>query len=163
MNYEHLVQINDPLNPLLTPMSREQLWQGLLLRAERPELFVLGLEGCTILSRHADGLERELDYGAAKVRDRVVLRPLDSVEYLIDATDTYVGGSLTMKIESPDEGQLFLRFAYRTSLPTTTDPETTRTSEIVKSAYREADIDTVRVIREMAETGKLAPSSGPLH
>lgn len=163
MNYEHLVQINDPLNPLLTPMSREQLWQGLLLRAERPELFVLGLEACTILSRHEDGLERELDYGAAKVRDRVILRPLDSVEYLIDATDTYVGGSLTMKIESPDEGQLFLRFAYRTSLPTSEDLEATRTSEIVKSAYREADIDTVRVIREMAETGKLAPSSGPLH
>ena len=33
MNYEHLVQINDPLNPLLDTLTREQLWAGLVLRA----------------------------------------------------------------------------------------------------------------------------------
>lgn len=163
LNYEHLVQINDPLNPLLEPLTREQLWQGLLLRAEQPMLFVLGLEGCTILERHEDGFERELDYGPAKVRDRVVLKILESVEYVIAPTAQHVGGSLTMKIEAPDAAQLFVRFIYRTSLPTSDDAEAVRTSEIVKSAYREADIDTVRTIREMAETGKLAPPTGPLH
>lgn len=164
MNYEHLVQINDPLNPLSTPLSREQLWLGLVLRAEQPELFVLGLEGCKILSRTEHQLERELDYGAAKVRDRVALQPFERVEYVIEPTDTYVGGSLTMAIESPDDVQLFIRFTYRTSLNNAEDDaDAARTSEIVKSAYREADIDTVRMIRELAETGKLATASGPLH
>ncbi|MCY0387791.1 SRPBCC family protein [Robbsia sp. Bb-Pol-6] len=167
MNYEHLVQINDPLNPLIAPLSREQLWQGLVLRAEQPELFVLGLEGCTILSREGNMLRRELDYGPAKVRDRVILQPHDHVEYIIEPTAHHVGGSLRITIETPDALQLFLRFAYSTSLPAAddaaADAETARTSEIVKSAYREADIDTVRTIRELADAGKLITPSGPLH
>ena len=32
MRFEHLIQINDPLMPLLDTLSREQLWRGLVLR-----------------------------------------------------------------------------------------------------------------------------------
>lgn len=152
MNFEHLVQVNDPLNPLAETLTRDQLWQGLVLRAEQPQLFVLGLDSCTILSRTADTLERELHYGHATVRDRVTLTTNESVRYDILATDTHVGGSLTMTIEQPDALQLFLRFEYATTLPTPDTEDERQTSEIVKSAYREADIDTVRLIREYART-----------
>ena len=165
MNYEHLVQINDPLNPLLGTLSLGQLWQGLVLRAEQPQRFVLGLEKCTILSRAGNVMERELVYGpSATVRDRVTLRPYESIEYMIDATTEHVGGSLTMSIEAPDEAQLFVRFAYRTSLASGYQADPEGTSEFVKSAYRESDIDTIRVIRQMAERGDLdtAPT-GPTH
>ena len=148
MNFEHLVQINDPLNPLVESMTREQLWEGLVLRAEQPQLFVLGLDSCTILARTDSTLERELHYGHATVRDRVTLTPNDSVRYDILATDAHVGGSLTMTIEQPDALQLFLRFEYRTTLPTADNEDARQTSEIVKSAYRESDIDTVRLIRQ---------------
>ncbi|HEY3599621.1 MAG TPA: SRPBCC family protein [Paraburkholderia sp.] len=152
MNFEHLIQINDPLNPLVANMTRDQLWEGLVLRAEQPQLFVLGLDSCTILSRTGGSFERELHYGQATVRDRVTLQPKESVRYDIMATQSYVGGSLTMKIEQPDPLQLFLRFEYRTTLPTTEqgslDPDVRQTQEIVKSAYRESDIDTVRLIRQ---------------
>lgn len=150
MNFEHLVQVNDPLNPLVETITRDQLWEGLVLRAEQPQLFVLGLDSCAILSRTADTLERELHYGNATVRDRVTLTPHESVRYDILATETYVGGSLTMTIEQPDAVQLFLRFEYATTLPTPDTEDARQTSEIVKSAYREADIDTVRLIREYA-------------
>ena len=56
-----------------------------------------------------------------------------------------------MTIEQPDDLQLFLRFEYRTSLPSAdenVDPDAHQTEEIVKSAYRESDIDTVRLIRQ---------------
>lgn len=150
MNFEHLVQVNDPLNPLAETLTRDQLWQGLVLRAEQPQLFVLGLDSCTILSRTADTLERELHYGHATVRDRVTLTANESVRYDILATDAHVGGSLTMTIEQPDALQLFLRFEYATTLPAPDTEDDRQTSEIVKSAYREADIDTVRLIREYA-------------
>jgi hypothetical protein len=148
LNFEHLIQINDPQNPLVAPMTREQLWEGLVLRAEQPQLFVLGLDSCTILSREENTLERELHYGHATVRDRVTLTPDQSVRYDILPTETYVGGSLTMTIEEPDEAQLFLRFEYRTTLPAGVTEDERQTSEIVKSAYRESDIDTVRLIRQ---------------
>lgn len=156
LNFDHLIQINDPLNPLIEPLTREQLWHGLVLRAEQPQLFVPGLDRCVIRSRVGDVLERELQYGpAALVRDRAILTPETQVRYEIAATETYVGGSLTMTIEQPDELQLFLRFEYRTTLPEsrTEGEEAHRTQEIVKSAYREADIDTVRLIRQYAHTG----------
>ncbi|CAD6506967.1 SRPBCC family protein [Paraburkholderia metrosideri] len=158
MNFEHLIQINDPLNPFVDSMTRDQLWEGLVLRAEQPQLFVMGLDSCTILSREGNVLERELHYGKATVRDRVTLEESRSVRYDILPTADYVGGSLTMTIEQPDELQLFLRFEYATTLPVSTDQDAVQTQEIVKSAYRENDIDTVRLIRQYVQT-KQAPGS----
>jgi hypothetical protein len=164
LNFEHLIQINDPLNPFVEAMTREQVWEGLVLRAEQPQLFVIGLDSCKILSRRGEVLERELHYGQAVVRDRVTMTPEDSVRYDILPTADYVGGSLTMSIEQPDELQLFLRFTYSTTLPVADDPNASadalQTQEIVKSAYREADIDTVRLIRQYAHGRK---QKGPLH
>jgi hypothetical protein len=164
LNFEHLIQINDPLNPFVESMTREQLWEGLVLRAEQPQLFVIGLDSCTILSREGEVMERELHYGQAVVRDRVTLNAGTSVRYDILPTPDYVGGSLTMKIEQPDDLQLFLRFTYSTTLPVADDEtapaDALQTQEIVKSAYREADIDTVRLIRQYAH-GR--GEEGPLH
>lgn len=161
MNFEHLIQINDPLNPFVETMTREQLWEGLVLRAEQPQLFVLGLDSCTILSRTDSVLERELHYGEATVRDRVTLTASESVRYDILPTQSYVGGSLTVSIEQPDDLQLFLRFKYETTLPAADTEDERTTSEIVKSAYRESDIDTVRLIRQYVQGGAQAP--GQLH
>ena len=141
MNFEHLIQINDPLNPFVESMTREQLWEGLVLRAEQPQLFVIGLDSCTILSREGDVLERELHYGqATRARSRDADGRAPSVRYDILPTADYVGGSLTMTIEQPDELQLFLRFTYATTLPVADDPNASadahQTQEIVKSAYR---------------------------
>lgn len=160
MNFEHLIQVNDPLNPLVESLTRQQLWEGLVLRAEQPQLFVIGLDSCTILSRTDLTLERELHYGAATVRDRVTLTPNESVRYDILATEAHVGGSLTMTIEQPDALQLFLRFEYKTTLPTADTEDARQTTEIVKSAYREADIDTVRLIRKYVHDSS---GSGAVH
>ena len=76
---EHLIQINDPLMPLLDTLTREQLWRGLVMRAEEPTQFMLGLEVATIHSRREIGDEieliRTLDFGSFKVNDRVLLLP----------------------------------------------------------------------------------------
>jgi hypothetical protein len=160
LNFEHLIQINDPLNPFVDTLTPEQLWEGLVLRAEQPQLFVMGLDSCTILSRTDSTLERELHYGSATVRDHVTLTPQQSVRYDILATEAHVGGSLTMTIEQPDDLQLFLRFEYRTTLPAADTEDARQTQEIVKSAYREADIDTVRLIRQYAQN---SPDAGALH
>jgi hypothetical protein len=109
-------------------------------------------------------MERELHYGLAVVRDRVTLTPGASVRYDILPTADHVGGSLTMAIEQPDELQLFLRFTYSTTLPVADEanasPDVLQTQEIVKSAYREADIDTVRLIRQYVHGPK---GQAPLH
>ncbi|VVE00555.1 hypothetical protein PAQ31011_02118 [Pandoraea aquatica] len=155
MQYEHLIEVNDLLNPLTFALSRDQLWRGLVLRAEQPEAFVLGLDECTMLERTEDALSRELRFGETVVLDRVVFESMQSVRYETAATDAHAGGTLTMRIEEPNPTHLFVRFTYSTTLQEDAVTADTRYSEFVKSAYREADIDTVRRIRELAEQGAL--------
>jgi glyoxylase-like metal-dependent hydrolase (beta-lactamase superfamily II) len=153
VNFEHLIQINDPLNPLLAPLSRQQLWKGLMTRVENPVPFLPGLESCEIVERSDAGLTRVLRFGQATIRDRVTCRSEEWVCFEVVPGPGHAGGSLTITIEEPSPSVLFLRFAYRTSLPEATNGEELRYAEYVKSAYHESDLDTVRLIREMSVAG----------
>ena len=155
MRFEHLVEINDPGNPTLEPLTADQLWQGLVLRAESPELFVLGLDRAEIVARGDGWLERVLHFGQAHISDRVVYVPPRAVRYETAATAEHAGGTLTMTIETPAAGALLVRFVYETTMPNVDASGDDRYAEIVKSAYHEADLDTVRKIREIASTGRL--------
>jgi len=149
VNFEHLIQINDPLNPFLQPLSREQLWAGLMARVENPLPFLPGLESCEIIERSEAGLTRVLNFGQATIRDRVTSVAGEWVCFEVVPGPGHAGGSLTITIEEPSPNALFLRFAYRTSLPEASNGEEMRYAEYVKSAYHESDLDTVRLIREM--------------
>lgn len=157
MRYEHLVQINDPLMPLLDTLTRNQLWQGLVLRAEEPTQFVLGLEGATIHTREVrDGvheLTRTLDFGSFRVEDRVrLIRDLRS-EIHTKAGPTWPASRLTITIEEPAPELLFLRFLYESDeMGGETDPIVVALRE---QAYESADLDTVVRIRALAEQGVL--------
>ncbi|GAB3092371.1 SRPBCC family protein [Cupriavidus yeoncheonensis] len=155
MRFEHLVEINDPGNPQLDPLTPDQLWQGLVLRAESPELFVLGLDRAEVVGRGDGWIDRVLHFGAATIHDHVVFEPRRQVRYETAATADHAGGTLTMAIETPAPGALLLRFVYHTTMPAVDASGDDRYAEIVKSAYHEADIDTVRNIREIAATGRL--------
>ena len=101
MRFSHLIQINDPLNPLIDPLSREQLWRGLVYRAENPLPFVLGLDECRIVVRTERTLRRELHFGSLTVRDRVTLDPMKQVRYETEAGAGLPASSLVMTIEEP--------------------------------------------------------------
>lgn len=153
MKFEHLVQINDPGNPLIESLTREQLWQGLMHRVEDPLPFLPGLESCTILERRETGIRRELNFGAARIQDQVTYEEDLWVRFDIPAAESHAGGSLTITIEEPAAGHLFLRFAYQTTLAEAKFSEDAGYVEYVKSAYHESDVDTVRIIRTLA-TGR---------
>lgn len=158
MNFEHLVQINDPADPLLTPLSRRQLWQGLIRRVERPEEFLVGVEHVAIVARGEGWLQREMRLGTMLVCDRITLEEEQRVLFDTAPSEHHGGGQFVMSIEEPGEGALFVRFSYRTALsetPTGNANDDANFVEYVKSAYRDTDVDAVRWIRELAETGEL--------
>lgn len=155
MKFEHLIEINDPGNPLIESLSREQLWQGLMLRVENPLPFLPGLESCTILERQAAELLRELDFGAATIQDRVTFEPGHWVRFDILPSESHAGGSLLITIEEPAAEHLFLRFAYRTTLAEAAFSEDAGYVEYVKSAYHQSDVEMVRIIRTLAAGGTL--------
>jgi hypothetical protein len=153
MNFEHLIAINDPGNPLLVSLSRQQVWAGLLHRVENPLPFLPGLESCSILERAADSLLRELNFGAATIRDRVTLLAGEWVRFDIAPSEQHAGGSLTIRIEEPEAGHLFLRFTYGTTFAASASEEDRAYAEYIKSAYQQSDIDCVRIIRTLAAEG----------
>lgn len=155
MHFEHLIEINNPLNPLIEPLSVEQVWHGLMYRVEEPTVFLPGLERCTILSRQAEQVERELHFGQASVRDTVTFRHLEWVCFESAATTEHAGGRLTIRFDQPAADHLYLRFTYETTLPDGMGAtEGVQVSEYVKAAYRESDLDTVRIIRLIAANGR---------
>ena len=158
MKFEHLIEINDPLNPLMDTITRDQLWRGLVLRADSPKLFVPHLDECTIDERDAGSFRRKLRYGQLEIIDRVVLTPLQEVRYEVAAQGEISASSLVMSIESPSEHALYVRFKYDDGHDAATDEANKMYDEFRKSAYQEADIDTIRVLRELAAEGRLDAS-----
>ena len=155
MKFEHVVIVNEPDNPMVEDMTREELWFGLLCRVEDPRPFLPGLEGCSVLDRSEDELVRELDFGELKIRDRVTLVPMESVTFEAQKTAEHAGGTLTIRIEEPVPEQLVLRFMYATTLEEERDGGPDMIAQFVRSAYHESDIDTVRVIRGIVASGRM--------
>ena len=154
MKFEHLVQINDPLMPLLDPLTRTQVWRGLVRRAEDPVPFVLGLDACEILERGENFLRRALHFGSIVLIDSVRFEPETRVRYASDLAGPHAGSTLTVTIEEPGPYVMFVRFDYET-LQTAADADDARYDGARRNAYREADIDTIRKIREYAANGAL--------
>lgn len=157
MQFEHIVVVNDP-SQAGVPLSRAELWQGLVRRVEDPLAFVESLDKATILSRGANWLTRELWFGKLCVRDKVFLDAETEVRYETEPSDQHSGGTLTMTIEAPAPEVMFVRFVYSTPLPDTAPTETDAGdayyAPYVKAAYQQADIDTILRIRELAAAGE---------
>lgn len=155
MKFHHLIEINDLQNPSASVLTREQLWHGLVLRAEAQTLFMDHLDRCTILERTPETLSRELHYGTLVIRDRVKLTPQEEVLYEVPAQGEIAASRMTMRIEEPVPGAFFVRFDYEEGSPEPHDAMNDFYNEFRRSAYHEADVETIRTIRRLAEEGRL--------
>ncbi len=149
MRYEHLVQINDPGRPDIRPLSREQLWRGLVLRAARPELFDASIDATRTVEEDAARQLSEVRRGAATVTERVELAPDAQVTLTVVGGSGLCGSRLELRIEEPVPHALFVRFVYEVAgeeLPTDEGE-----LSALRQAYYFADLETVRHIRSMVE------------
>ncbi len=159
MKFKHLVEINDPLNPLIDTLTHDQLWQGLVLRAEMPTLFIPWMDRCEVLERDPGSMLRETHFGELVVRDRVTFIPQRQVCYHVPQQGDIPMSMLTMTIEEPQPGILYVRFEYDDGKEDTEEGVDAFYDDFRRSAYEEADIDTIRMIRQLAAEGRL---DGPL-
>lgn len=155
MKFHHIVEINDPLNPLADELTADQVWRGLVRRAVDPVLFVLDLDRCEITRRDDQRLERRLYFGPLVVEDEVVFEPPLRIRYRTQATRDMPAATLCMTIEQPAEGFLAVRFEYDTDVealnPSKHDPLNDFYDGFRREAYKAADLDTIRRIRQLAQ------------
>ncbi|MGI4936568.1 MAG: AtaL-like protein, partial [Janthinobacterium lividum] len=77
------------------------------------------------------------------------------VHYHVPQQKDIPASDLKVTIEEPNPGALFVRFEYDDNNSAKEEPAEAFYNEFRRSAYQESDIDTIRVIREMAAAGSL--------
>lgn len=93
-----------------TGLGRDALWQGLLRKSEDPVPFVRAISGCRVLRRHPDGFEREIVLRGEPVRERVRLRPQESVRF--ERLSGTASGWIENRIVESADGGLALCFTF---------------------------------------------------
>ena len=155
MKYEHLVRINAPHVKSLT---RDQLWRGLMHRVEQPHVFLPHIDRVEILDRGEDFIERVMWFGDMEVRDRIAFDDGVRFHYHTLASEAHAGGHLTVSIEEPDAGELFVRFCYETPLAERVE-DGVDVGSYLRSAWQQSDTEAMQKLRELAASG--AFDAGP--
>jgi hypothetical protein len=155
MKFEHRIEINHLDNPLIPLMTREQLWNGLVLRAEFPGLFISYLDACTITARDLDGLARVLQFGDVKIVDLVQFEFLNCVHYRVPLQGEIPESNMKMTIEEPVPGALSIRFSYEDGYLEAEYEKNAPYHDFRRSMYVEADTNMVSVLRELHKAGRL--------
>jgi hypothetical protein len=149
LKFEHIVQVNDLNNDSIVAISREQLWQGLLLRARCPDKFNHGLR-CQSEQPVDNQFMRVIEAGDSKFCEKVILTPQQSIHTRTLSEIDQLQAESTTRIEEPQAGFLFVRFSYRRELPESSGQ--VDVAEHLKSAYVQLDRDAVAMIRMLAES-----------
>lgn len=148
MKFEHLVQITDFMNPLIDPLTREQLWAGLVKSVEDPAMFLPGVESVAVLGRGPGWLEREVRFGRSCVRDRVTFSGEEHLTCHVASTASTPEALRTVAIEEKPPGDLYLRFRYELR-PQGHARVTEEEAAFLRQAWLRSDIDLVAAIRRL--------------
>ena len=116
LEFEHIVQVNEPENPTSADISRAHLWEGLVLRARSPQRFVEGIE-CFSHPQNGECFVREISAGDSHFYEDVMLEHESRVLTKTQRDKPQIHAESEATIEEPEAGYLFVRFRYRRELP----------------------------------------------
>ncbi len=166
LEFEHIIQINDPDQPLIPPFSRQQLWECLLFRARHPGHFNPALNS-RLENVSAAGFVRYLQFGKMELRDEVRLVPGHEIHTTTAGSDQPLFAESIARIEEPEPQRLFVRFVYRRDSGNGSgsgngqgnEHDGIDVDEYLKAAYVQNDRDAVRLMREIVRDGLLSSGS----
>ena len=148
LEFEHIVQINDPEDGRVKPLSRAEVWAGLLLRAKDPGRFNSALS-CHVSDECLEGFVRCVQAGNTEFREQVTLTHQQKIETVTTGPGQPFHAESVATIEEPATGYLFVRFFYRRDIEDSADGH--MIGEHLKSAYLHMDVDAIALIRMLAE------------
>jgi len=151
VQYEHVLAVNDATSPV--PLTRRQLWNGLMRRVSDPVPFLAGLDHCELLAQDEHGLERELHFGNTRIRDRVCFESW-GVTVCIRGEQGFTDDRMTMALEEPTPDALQRRFGYDVTMGEQIEAGSDEAT-LLCNAYRQADEHAVALIQRYALVGQL--------
>ncbi len=148
LEFQHTVRVNDTSIDAFV-VTRSQLWQGLLLRAQSPNKFNAALL-CESSDIDSNRFIRRITAGNAEFTEQVTLHPESKIETTTLPSNNNLVAESSTQIEEPEPGMLFVRFNYRRDLETSTDG--VNVAEYLKAAYVQLDREAIALIRRLAKS-----------
>ncbi|WP_374316019.1 AtaL-like protein [Aquabacterium sp.] len=149
MRFEHIIEINSPqvgLQTVVPTFSREQLWNGLMIRVKAPQRFPMGPERVDWTEPEPGVFQRTLHFGQHVFRDVVLTSPHSRLQFTPEAHGDTTPVQLTMTIEEPQAGRMVLRFVYEPLGELS--QEEAYYNEYRHNAWLHNDRDMVRTLRQ---------------
>lgn len=152
----HVVSLSIEVNPPgVTPvLTREQLWRGLVIKAENPMDFIPGLESSRILEHFDGGFMREIVLRGQVIKERITFAQPVQVHFL--RVDTADSGWIT-NIASESKYGLLLTFTFALNYAGTkpgSDEERARGNSLIEH-YQTTIARTLAATRRLVEAGKI--------
>ena len=106
----HSVLVNDPTDPNAPVLTRGDVWDGLVMKAENALPFVPKMEKCDVVEKRENFVLRDIRFGGDDLREAVTLTPKDRVEFR--RVQGRVLGLITNEILENANGDLALKFSF---------------------------------------------------
>ena len=152
MKFEHIIEVNRDAVPGTVPLTAEALWFGLMVRVEDPCRFLPGINHCTIERCAPNRVCRTLHSGASVIHDEAEWEAPHWVRFTARTENGDAAGTHTIRILQSEDGALALHFPYQTASTRQTSKDGIDYAGFIREAWRQADFDTVRTIRELLAT-----------
>jgi hypothetical protein len=144
------VAVNDPGDPELPVLTRDDVWDGLVMKAQNALPFVPKMEKCDVVEQRDNFILRDIRFGGDDLREAVTLTPKSKVEFRRVAGR--VLGVITNRILEDDGSGLELEFGFKLEIEgVEAGSQEERDYEgNMRDAYMGAVVATLGAIRKMA-------------
>jgi hypothetical protein len=142
------VAANDTAKSGAPTLSRNDIWRGLVMKAENALPFVPGMAKCDIVKRMPNGLIRDIVFRGKDARERVTLYPEEKVVFVRESGN--VDGFIVNEVLGGDH-DLRLRFSFALQLVNapSDSAEEREFRQVMERDYLKAVEATLDAIRKM--------------
>lgn len=144
-----------PVNTEEPALTRAQIWQGLLLKAENPVPFLEAMSACEVIDRGDNWLLRDFTLRGEDMQERVTFEPKERVTFV--RTRSSAMGTILNEIIALEDGEMGLRFTFTLDVDGLEDgsPEETEFAERMSQSYFQGVASTLAEIRRQVRSGEL--------
>ena len=144
-----------PVNEREPRLTRTQIWQGLVLKAENPVPFLEAISACTVIERGENWLLRDFTLRGEDMQERVTFEPEKRVTFV--RTKSSAMGTVMNELVELDGGEMGLRFTFELDVDGLDDgsSEEAEFADLMSRSYFQGVESTLAEIRRRVVAGEL--------
>lgn len=102
------VLVNPPGEPV--QLTRDDMWEGLVMKAENALPFVPAMTKCEVIERTDDTILRTIEFRGQELGERITFTPGSQVRF--ERTSGPVMGTIQNDLDEDEDGNLRLTFSF---------------------------------------------------